>query len=96
MSYGSDSKVISNVSATPPSFTLLGGKYGVGAIATFGGGSVKLQRLGPDGTTYYSVASTTDFAAAGYAAIDLPPGTYRFLIATATAVYAEVTAIPRM
>jgi hypothetical protein len=34
----------SNISATPASFILRGGNYGVTAKATWGGGSVTLQR----------------------------------------------------
>jgi hypothetical protein len=89
-----DGKTFSNISANTAAFTLLGGKYAVAAIATFGGGSVKLQALGPDGSTYLSVASGTDFTAAGYGTVDLPPGQYRFTIATATAVYASVYRVP--
>jgi hypothetical protein len=85
-----DGAIFSNISATTASFHLDGGKYGVDVVATFGGGSVKLQKLAADGTTYVSVGSTTDFSAAGYAAVDLAVGTYRFTIATASAIYAEV------
>ena len=89
-----DGQAFSNIAATTSAFTLKGGKYGAAVVATFGGGSVKLQTLGPDGSTYVSVSSGTDFSAAGYATVDLPPGQYRFTIATATAVYAAVTGIP--
>lgn len=84
----------SNISATTAAFTLTGGKYGAAVVATFGGGSVKLQALGPDASTWLSVASVTDFTAAGYGTVDLPPGQYRFTIATASAIYASVTSIP--
>lgn len=84
----------SNISASTAAFTLRGGKYGVDAVATFSAGSVKLQRLAADKSTYLSVSSGTDFSAAGYASVDLPPGTYRFTIATATAVYAAICRIP--
>ena len=84
----------SNISASTTGFKLKGGRYGVTAIATFGGGSVKLQRLALDATTYVSMSSSGDFTAAGGAIVDLPPGTYRFTIATASAVYAEVQGIP--
>jgi hypothetical protein len=89
-----DGKGFSNISASTASFTLKGGSYGVTAVATFGGGSVKLQRLALDGSTYVSMASATDFTAAGGTVVNLPPGTYRFTIATATAVYAEVQGVP--
>jgi len=56
--------------------------------------SFKLQMLGPDGSTYVSVASATDFTAASYTTVNIPAGQYRFTIATATAVYAEVIRVP--
>ena len=34
-------------------FALLGGKYAVAVVAAFGGGSVKLQALGPDGKIHF-------------------------------------------
>lgn len=89
-----DGKGFSNIAASTSGFVLKGGAYGVFATATFGGGSVKLQRLSLDGSTYLSVGSTTDFTAAGGALVNLPPGTYRFTIATASAVYAEVAGVP--
>jgi|SRR5215467_5318979 len=49
----------SNISATTALFSLKGGKYAVEVVATFGGGSVKLQTLLPDGSTVASVSSTT-------------------------------------
>lgn len=81
----------SNISATPASFTLRGGCYGVTAKATWGGGSVTLQRLSVDGLTYVTVL--TAFAADGYASANLPGGTYRLLVATATAIYVDVVSI---
>lgn len=89
-----DGKGFSNIGASTSGFVLRGGTYGVFVTATFGGGSVKLQRLSLDGTTYVSVASATDFTAAGGTLVNLPPGTYRFTIATASAVYAEVSGVP--
>ena len=88
---GAENIVIVNKAATQGPFTLAGGKYGVTASATWGGGSATLQRLGPDGTTY--VTCLTAFSANGYASVDLPPGTYQVAIATATAVYVEVVNI---
>lgn len=81
----------SNISATPASFTLRGGCYGVMANATWGGGSLTLQRLSVDGATYVTVM--TAFSADGYASANLPGGTYRLLVATATAIYVDVTSI---
>lgn len=80
-----------NISATPASFKLRGGNYGVTVHATWGGGSVTLQRLAPDGSTYVTVL--TAFSADGYQNVSLPSGTYQLLVATATAIYVDVVAI---
>ena len=85
------------ISAPSPAgsgFDLKGGKYGVTVQGTFGGGSVKLQIRSPDGQTFLSVSSATDFTAAGFAALDLPPGHYALTIVTATAVSAAIVGIP--
>jgi hypothetical protein len=93
MSSTTEAVAFQNISATTAPFQLHGGRYSAAAVATWGGGSAKLQILGPDGATYLSVASTTDFSANGFATVDLPPGQYRFTIATATAVYCEVAQV---
>jgi len=41
-----DSVKFANISASTAPFVLKGGIYGVAALATFGGGSVKLQHSG--------------------------------------------------
>ena len=86
-----EQKKFTNISATPAQFTLRGGQYGVTVNATFGGGSVTLQRLSLDGASLVTVL--TAFAAAGYATVNLPSGTYSLTIATATAVYCEIVSI---
>jgi hypothetical protein len=86
-----ENKVFSNISATPAVFTLRGGQYGVTAKATWGGGSVTLQRLSVDGTTY--VTCLTAFSADGYAVVSLPSGTYKLLVATASAIYVDIVSI---
>jgi|GEM_PF-2953412 hypothetical protein len=83
----------SNISATPAQFSLLGGTYALDAVATWGGGSVKLQRVGPDGSTLID-AATSMTANGTSGALSLTPGKYQLTIATATAVYASVTRIP--
>ena len=81
----------SNISATPTAFVLRGGQYGVTAMATWGGGSVTLQRLAMDGSTYVAVLEA--FTENGFATANLPSGTYRLLVATATAIYVDVVSI---
>lgn len=85
------SAAFSNISATTAAFALGAGLYGITVTATFGGGNVVLQRLAADGATYVPVI--TALTAAGYATVSLPPGTYKLAITTATAVYADISAI---
>ena len=85
---------VSNVSATPATFPLLGGLYGIVVSATFGGGSVTLQTVSGDGTTLITVLPA--FTANGFGNVDLPAGQYSLTITTATAVYASVTRIKKV
>ena len=87
-----DGYTASNISATTAAFTLSGGLYGVTYSATWSSGSVTLERLSADGTTY--IAVMTAFAANGYATVYLPPGTYELVVATSTAVYVNICRIP--
>ena len=64
-----DGVTFSNVGATTGPFDLAGGLYGVHVVATFGGGSVTLQKLAADGTW---AATLTAFTANGYATVNLP------------------------
>lgn len=90
----------------PASFTLsLGGSHLLSVKAT-GYGSVELQVLGPDGTTWLPIqnmqyngsidtfVTVASFTADGARVQFLPPGTYRWNITTATSVSASVVRIP--
>ena len=81
----------SNISATPAVFTLRGGHYAITAIATWGGGSVTLQRLAADASTYVTVL--TALTANNFQTLNLPGGTYKLLVATATAIYVDITSV---
>jgi hypothetical protein len=93
-----DGKSFSNISATTAAFTLDGGRYGIDCIATYGGGSVALSKLGGDGSTFVTVrdinGNAVSFTANGYVVADLPAGSYRVTIATATGVYMNVRRAP--
>jgi hypothetical protein len=80
------------LSATPANFYLLGGRYAFSVNATFGGGSVTLNQLQPDGTTL--IAAAAPITASGSVIVDLPPGTYQITIVTATAVVGAVVRVP--
>lgn len=86
-----DAQTFSNISATTAAFSLKGGVYGLTATGAWGGGSLTLQRLAFNGSTYVTAAAA--ITADGYTTITLPPGTYKLAVATATAVYVDITAI---
>ena len=95
-----DAKLFSNIAATTAAFTLKGGYYMVAAVATFSAGSVELQMLGPDQSTWLSVPAALPagvalkLSAAGAIQGYLSPGQYRFTIVTATAVFCSVAGVP--
>jgi uncharacterized protein (DUF2345 family) len=67
------------------------GEYGFAIQGTMGtGGQPQIQILGPDGSNYVTVAS---FTQAAYTTVDLIAGTFRLVIGTATAIYAEIVRI---
>lgn len=80
-------QLLSNASATSSAAIWGGGRGIFSAVATWGGGSVTLQYLGPDGSTW--IAAATALTANGLVAFELPPGQIRAAVATATAVYAN-------
>jgi hypothetical protein len=73
-----DSKTFSNIATTSAAFDLKGGLYVIKVKASTYG-TVTLQVLGPDGTTWLNAltAISADGTAAGY----LAPDNYRILIA---------------
>jgi hypothetical protein len=92
MASGGDGKIFSNISATTASFPLFGGEYGITAsCASWGGGTVQLEVLGPDQATW--IAAATALSANGFQVIDLPPGSYQLALTNASAVYASVARI---
>ena len=89
-----DGLSLSNASASSALKELSGGLYGFDVVATFGGGSVDLQKLAADGSTLVDVGTATKMTSAGYATVYLSPGFYQITVTTATAVYARVSRIP--
>lgn len=69
------------------------------ASATWSGGNVRLEMLGPDGSTWlavdqYAQATTAQLSANGMATFIAPAGRMRVNVTTATAVYATVVGCP--
>ena len=78
-----------NISATPTPFKLHAGLYGLTVHAgTWGGGSVTLQRLAADGSTYPTAFKA--FSADGSATAYVPSGAYQLTLDTATDVSADL------
>ena len=92
MSLYNDGKAFDDISATTGQFPLGGGRYGIVVHGTWGGGSATLETLAGDGLTF--VPCATAFTADGTALVDLPPGVYQWVIATATALYLTITRAP--
>jgi hypothetical protein len=83
----------SNASATGSWYPWPGGRGEFRVEASFGGGTVKLQCKGPNGTAQ-DVGTYTTLTADGGGVFDLGAGEIRCSITTATGVYAMVMRVP--
>lgn len=103
-----DRIAFSNISASQTFTILCGGRYLV-SVTGSNFGTVAVQKLAPDGTTYVDLTQAFNmsddsaaidqvigsFGAAGAKALDLAPGQYQLTISSATAVYAEIARCPQ-
>lgn len=81
-----------NISASTGAFTLKGGQYSCDYIATWNSGSVTLEKLALDGTTFVAVAVA--WSANGSSLLDLPEGTYKLVFGgSPSAVYVNICRI---
>lgn len=87
-----DGQTFTNISATTATFQLLGGYYCLDAHGTWGGGSIQLNRLAADGSTW--IAAGNPITADGAINYLLPPGRYQIAVTTATALYIQLGRIP--
>jgi hypothetical protein len=92
MPTASDGAGFSGISANTAAFKLGGGRYNAAAIIS--AGTCKLQSLGPDSATWLSISTGSDFAANGFATVDLGPGQYRFALAGASGVSCSIWRVP--
>ena len=92
MSLANDGISFDNISATTAAFELYGGRFGIMAHGTWSAGSATLEILADDNMTWLTAA--TALTADGTALVDLPPGQYRWAVATATALYLSLVRVP--
>jgi len=85
--------LLSNGSATRSWFDWPGGSGEFSVEASWGGGTVKLQYKGPNDTAI-DAGSDTTLTANGGGIFTLGAGSIRANVATSTAVYAAVKALP--
>ena len=69
--------LLSNATATGSSVTWPGGRGSFVVAGTFGGATVSLQLLGPNGTTWITAGTYTTLTAEGIGNFDLPQGRIR-------------------
>lgn len=78
--------LLTNGAATGSSILWPGGQGLFAVVGTFGGATATLQFLGPDGTTWMAVGSTTTVTAATDVVFVLPRGQIRLAITGGTSV----------
>lgn len=84
------SNLLTNASATGEGIAVGGGAYVISADGTFGGTTLQLQLLSPDGASWLAIANAT-FTAEGSLVVDLPDGVIRMAVTggTPSALYAH-------
>jgi hypothetical protein len=97
--HGADGINVANIAASSAGQSLLGGVYML-VVSFTGSGTVGVDALSPDGTTWVPVSINGPAGLAGSLAANgagycyLAAGTYRISVATATAVYAALNTVP--
>jgi hypothetical protein len=84
-----DAHTESNISATTAPFSLVCGQYGIDVMGS-SFGTVTLQKLAGDGSTYITVST---YSANTFETQNLPAGTYRFGISSTTGVYIQMSTV---
>ncbi|WP_374601050.1 hypothetical protein [Niveibacterium sp.] len=86
--------LLQNASATSSAKSWPGGRGSVVASGSFGGATLQLQGLGPDGATWVSVGAA--LTSAGQTVFEMPPGQIRILVSggTPSALYAQAARVP--
>lgn len=76
--------LLSNASATGSQAIWPGGEGYFESAGTYSGATITLQRLGPDGSTWFAVSAATTHTAADGGAFSLPPGPIRAAVSGGT------------
>lgn len=69
--------LLSNVDATGETFDWPGGRGEFCVVGTFGGATVSLEKLGPDGSTWVLVGTDAALTSAGMVGVELAQGSIR-------------------
>lgn len=87
--------LLSNASATGATVQWPGGRGTFSAAGTFGGATVTLQFLGPDGVTSITAGVDTTLTAAGGGNFDLPPAQLQAAVSggTPSGLYARAARV---
>ena len=87
--------LLDNAAATGSAKTWSGGRGQFKALGSFGGATVTLQILGPDGATWLSLGSDAALTAAGVANFDAPSGQLRAAVngGSPSGLYASVASL---
>ena len=75
-----DSHIETNIGSTTAVFNLKGGRYGITVMGT-SFGSVTLQVMAADGSTFLTAATAIVANTGTVVAVDLIPGTYKWALA---------------
>lgn len=83
-------QLLENANSTGDPFSFAGGKAMFRVVGTFGGTTITLESLGPDGATY--VPMSAGVSAAGQETFDLPRGIYKAVVTggTPSGLYADL------
>lgn len=90
--YPTSITALSNQAADSAVFSLPGGRWAMVAEATWGGGNIALHIKCPNGT--FAAVTGMSLTANGMVSAQVPPGDYKIVRTTATAIYARMVWIP--
>ena len=86
--------LLSNASATGGATAVPQGRYAFAADGTFNGGTVKLQILSPDGSSYIDIGGDATLSAEGVCLVDLPHCTVKGAVTgSPSAIYATLSPV---